>query len=219
VAVGLGFGLVNGVAVGLFSLTPFVLTLGTYLIARGLAFTVSGGIAISGTPEAVVNLGRATVQGVPAIALIAIALVAIVGLCSNKTTWGRYVYLVGSNDAAARYVGIRCGLVKASVYVVSGALSGLAGYLSIANLGVAIPGVGDTILLAIIGGVIVGGTSLFGGEGSVWRTVLGVLLLASLANGLNLLGYAFYIQLVAQGLAILLGAALTVKLGKGAGQR
>jgi len=80
-------------------------------------------------------------------------------------------------------------------------------------LGAAIPGVGDTILLTIIGGVILGGTSLFGGVGSMWRTALGVLLLATLTNGLNLLGFGFYDQLIAQGIVIIIGTGLTIRLG------
>lgn len=210
--VGAVFGLVNGLAVGGLGLTPFVLTLGTYLMARGIAFTVSGGIAVRGTPPAVRDLGTASVLGIPAIAFIAIAVLVVIGVLVSNTNWGRALYLVGSNEPAARFVGIRTGLVKGSAYFVAGTLAGLAGFLAVANLGVAIPGVGDTLLLTVIGGVILGGTSLFGGEGSVWRTALGVLLLASLTNGLNLLGFAFYDQLIAQGIVILAGTGLAVRL-------
>jgi ribose/xylose/arabinose/galactoside ABC-type transport system permease subunit len=214
VLVGLAFGLVNGFAVGWLELTPFVLTLGTQLVARGIAFTISQGIAMK-APPALGDFGRADVLGVPAIALIAIAVLVLFGFLVSNTTWGRYVYLLGSNEEAARYVGVRRRLIKASVYVITGLLGGLAGALSLANLAVALPGVGDTILLTIVGGVIVGGTSLFGGEGSMWRTALGVLLLTTLTNGLNLLGFPFYDQLVAQGLVILMGTGLIVRLGRG----
>jgi ribose/xylose/arabinose/galactoside ABC-type transport system permease subunit len=213
--VGLIFGLVNGCAVGWLDLTPFVLTLGTHLVARGIAFSVSEGIAVR-APPVLGDFGRTDLlAGVPAIALVAIAVLIIFGYLLSNTTWGRYVYLLGSNEEAARYVGVRRRLVKASVYVITGVLGGLAGFLSLANLGVALPGVGDTILLTIIGGVILGGTSLFGGEGSMWRTALGVLLLATLTNGLNLLGFPFYDQLVAQGLVILAGTGMIVRLGRG----
>jgi ribose transport system permease protein len=211
--VGLAFGLVNGFAVAILGVTPFVLTLGTYLIARGIAFSVSEGIAVR-VPRAIRDFGRAEVLGIPSIALVAIVVLVIFGFLLSKTTWGRYVYLLGSNEEASRYVGIRRKLVKASVYIIAGVLSGLAGFLSMANLGTAIPGVGDKILLTIIGGVILGGTSLFGGEGSMWRTALGVLLLATLTNGLNLLGFEFFDQLVAQGVVILLGTGLAVRLGR-----
>ncbi len=211
--VGLVFGVVNGVSVAKIGLTPFVLTLGTHLIARGIAFSVSRGYAIR-APKVVRQFGNTNWLGLPAIAVVAIVMLVIFGFLLAKTTWGRYVYLLGTNENAARYTGIRCIWVKVSVYVIAGLLSGLAGFLSIANLGAAIPGVGDTILLTIIGGVILGGTSLFGGCGSMTRTVVGVLLLQTLANGLNLLGFDFYDQLIAQGVVIVIGTGLIVRLGK-----
>lgn len=210
--VGLLFGLVNGFSVAKLGLTPFVLTLGTHLISRGIAFSVSKGYAIR-APKVVRQFGYANWLGIPAIAVVAIAMLLLFGFLLAKTTWGRYVYLLGTNESAARYTGIHCAWVKMSVYVIAGTLSGLAGFLSIANLGAAIPGVGDTILLLIIGGVILGGTSLFGGFGSMTRTVIGVLLLQILTNGLNLLGVDFYDQLIAQGVVIVIGTGVIVRLG------
>jgi ribose transport system permease protein len=142
--------------------------------------------------------------------VIAIILLILFQFLLTQTTWGRYVYLLGANRNTARYVGIRERIIGGSVYLLTGILGGLAGFLSLANLGAAVPGIGDTILLSIIGGVILGGTSLFGGEGSIWQTAVGVLLLATLTNGLNLLGFDFYDQLVAQGLVIIVGTAMTV---------
>jgi len=211
--VGAGFGLINGIACGVFGLTAFIFTLGTMLVARGIAFSISEGIAMR-IPRAIRDFGRLDVIGIPAIAVVALVAVAVFAFILSQTTWGRQVYLLGSNAAAAHYVGIRRRLVRLSVFLVSGALGGLAGYLALANLGVAIPGLGDTILLTIIGGVIVGGTSLFGGEGSLWRTVVGVLLLAGLTNGLNLIGIPFYDQLIVQGVVILIGTALVARLAR-----
>ena len=210
--IGLIFGIINGFSVAKLGLTPFVLTLGTNLIARGIAFSVSKGYAIR-APLALRQFGRMNWLGLPVIVVIALVMLVIFGLLLSKTTWGRYIYFLGANKEAARYVGINCGLIGASVYVITGVLCGLAGYLSVANLGAAIPGVGDTILLIIIGGVILGGTSLFGGVGSVSRTALGVLLLATLTNGLNLLGFGFYDQLIAQGIVIIIGTGLTTRFG------
>jgi ribose transport system permease protein len=211
--VGLVFGLFNGFFVSKLGLTPFVLTLGTHLIARGIAFTVSKGYAIR-APELVRKFGRSDIFGLPSIAIIAIVLMLVFGFILSNTTWGRHVMLIGANANAARYVGIRNPRIIASVYVLSGLLSGVAGFLSIANLGAAIPGVGDPILLTIIGGVILGGTSMFGGIGSMGKTAIGVLLLATLTNGLNLMGYDFYDQLIAQGIVIVIGTALIVKFGQ-----
>lgn len=211
--VGLFFGLFNGFSIAKLGLTPFVLTLGTHLVARGIAFTVSKGIAIP-VPEAVRTFGKTNWLGIPAIAVIALLTMMVFGFLLTQTSWGRHLYLLGANPNAARYVGIRQGLIVTSVYTISGILSGLAGFLAMANLGAAIPGVGDKILLTIIGGVILGGTSMFGGIGSIQRTAMGVLLLATMTNGLNLLGFDFYDQLIAQGLVIITGTAMTARLGQ-----
>ncbi len=213
ISVGLLFGTFNGFSVAALGLTPFVLTLGTHLIARGIAFSVSEGIAMR-VPQTLRQLGRTDFFNIPVIAFVAIAVLIIAGFALSKTTWGRFIYLIGANKDAADYVGIRRKWLEASVYIIAGGLSGLAGFLAIINLGVALPGIGDPLLLTIIGGVILGGTSMFGGEGSIWRTALGVLLLAVLANGLNLLGFEFYDQLIFEGLVILLGTGLAVRLGR-----
>ncbi len=209
--VGLGFGIVNGLFIARFKLTPFIFTLGTHLVARGIAFSISRGYAIK-IPEVIKQLGRANWLGIPTIAVISIAIFLLFGFLLSRTTWGRTIYLIGSNENAARYVGIRISATKFSIYAVSGLLSGLAGFLSMAYLGAAVPGVGDALLLTIIGGVIVGGTSLFGGEGSIVKTVIGVLLLAMLVNGLNLLGFDFWDQLIAQGLVILISIGVVMKV-------
>ncbi|MFP3854427.1 MAG: ABC transporter permease [Anaerolineales bacterium] len=215
--VGTAFGAFNGFAVAVLGVTPFVLTLGTHLIARGIAFSVSEGIAMR-VPQTLRLLGRIDLIGIPLIAFIAIAILIISGFLLANTTWGRYIYLLGTNKKAARYVGIRRTLIEGSVYVIAGFMSGLAGYLSIINLGVALPGVGDPILLTIIGGVILGGTSMFGGEGSMLKTALGVFLLATLSNGLNLIGFEFYDQLIVEGVVILLGTSMAVQLSRSSKQ-
>lgn len=211
--VGLAFGIFNGFNVAKLGLTPFVLTLGTHLIARGIAFSVSEGIAIP-VPQVIRAFGKTNWLQIPAIAVIALLAMILFGFLLSNTTWGRHIYLLGANPNSGRYVGIKKNLVVGSVYAVSGLLSGLAGFLAIANLGAAIPGVGDKILLIIVGGVILGGTSMFGGIGSMGKTAAGVLLLAVLTNGLNLLGFDFYDQLIAQGIVIVVGTALTVRFGQ-----
>lgn len=213
-SIGIVFGLFNGVSVAYLGLTPFILTLGSHLVARGIAFSVSEGISLA-VPQPIRLFGSTQWLDVPAIAVVAIVLMILFGIILSKTTWGRHVFLVGANPSAADYVGIRRKAVIFSVYLISGMLSGLAGFLAIANLGAALPGVGDKILLLIVGGVILGGTSMFGGIGSIWKTALGILLLASLTNGLNLIGFDFYDQLIAQGIVIVLGTALIVWTERG----
>lgn len=212
--VGLAFGALNGVLIGYFKLTPFITTMATQLIARGLAFVLSAGIAVRGTPYWMLDFGFMLWFGIPAVTIVALLVVVLLGFTMSQTTWGRHVMLVGSNPEAARFSGINVRLTTFSVYLCSGALGGVAGFMSIANLGNAIPGVGDTLLLIIIGAVVLGGTGMTGGEGSVGRTVLGVAILAILTNGLNLIGIPFYDQLIIQGVLIFLGTWMASKLGQ-----
>ncbi|MDU0354942.1 ABC transporter permease [Paraglaciecola aquimarina] len=210
---GLAFGLLNGICVGFFGLNPFITTMGTALVARGIAFTLSEGIAVKGTPDALLDFGFELAWGIPYIMLVGIAVVIVCAFVMSQTTWGRQVMLFGSNRNAARYCGMNTRLIETSVYVLSGLLAGIAGMMSIANLGNALPGVGDTLLLLIIGGVVLGGTHMNGGEGSIMRTVLGVTILAILTSGLNLMGIPFYDQLIVQGALIFVGYTLAMKLG------
>lgn len=214
IAVGVGFGLLNGILIGRLGLTPFIVTLGTQLVARGIAFMVSKGIAVGKMPASLIDFGFLHILGIPAIAWVAVFFVALCVFFASGTTWGRYVYLLGSNTTAARYVGVNTTGMLMSVYICSAVLSSIAGFISIANLGAAIPGVGDTLLLTIIGGVVLGGTSLSGGEGSIMRTVIGIALLAVLTNGLNLIGFPFYDQLIIQGLLIFVGTGMIAKMRK-----
>ncbi|GAA6208507.1 ABC transporter permease [Cognatishimia sp. WU-CL00825] len=213
VIVGISFGALNGVLIGYFRLTPFITTMATQLIARGIAFVLSHGIAVKGTPYWMLDFGFMVWVGIPAVTLVALGVVLASGIAMSQTKWGRHVMLVGSNVEAARHAGINTQFIQFSVYLFAGALAGVAGFISIANLGNAIPGVGDTLLLIIIGAVVLGGTGMNGGEGSVERTLLGVAILAILTNGLNLVGIPFYDQLIIQGVLIFLGTWLAMRLG------
>ena len=214
VAAGLVFGALNGILIGYFQLTPFITTMATQLIARGIAFVLSAGIAVKGTPYWMLDFGFMVWFGIPALTVVALIVVAVALVAMARTTWGRHVMLVGSNAEAARFSGINVSFVTFSVYLFSGAMGGIAGFISIANLGNAIPGVGDTLLLIIIGTVVLGGTGMAGGEGSVGRTVLGVAILAILTNGLNLIGIPFYDQLMIQGVLIFVGTWMAMRFGK-----
>ena len=211
-AVGASFGAVNGVLIGILGLTPFITTMATQLIARGIAFVLSQGVAVKGTPFFMLDFGFWLWLGIPAVTWIALGIVLISAFFLSMTSWGREEFLVGSNRNSARFAGINVPKVEFSVYLISGLLGGAAGFVSIANLGNAIPGVGDTLLLIIIGAVVLGGTAMEGGEGSIMRTLIGVGLLSVLINGLNLLGIPFYDQLIVQGVLIFVGTWLAMTL-------
>lgn len=211
-AVGAGFGAINGTLIGVFGLTPFITTMATQLIARGIAFVMSQGVAVKGTPFWILDFGFWAWMGIPAVTWIALVIALVSAFVLTTTNWGREIFLVGSNRNSARFVGVNVMRIEFSAYLVSGLLGGIAGFVSIANLGNGIPGVGDTLLLIIIGAVVLGGAAMEGGEGSITRTVIGVALLSVLINGLNLLGIPFYDQLIVQGVLIFLGTWLALKL-------
>ncbi|WP_051326422.1 ABC transporter permease [Aliagarivorans taiwanensis] len=211
---GLAFGALNGFLIGYCKLNPFITTMGTQLVARGIAFLLSQGIAVKGTPLGLMDFSFVVVLGLPAVSIITLVITALFIVLLGYTSWGREVLLLGSNRSAARYSGINTARTELSVYLLAGGLAGVAGLISIINLGNAIPGVGDTLLLIIIGGVVLGGTSMTGGEGSVLRTVLGVAILAILTSGLNLLGIPFYDQLIIQGVLIFVGNGLAQHLSR-----
>ena len=213
ITLGLLFGALNGVLIGCFRLTPFITTMATQLIARGVAFVMSAGIAVKGTPFWMLDFGFVQWFGIPAVTFISLTILTLSAVIMAQTTWGRHVMLVGSNADAARFSGVDVPWTIFSVYTFSGAMGGIAGFISIANLGNAIPGVGDTLLLIIIGAVVLGGTGMGGGEGSVGRTVLGVGILAILTNGLNLIGIPFYDQLIIQGVLIFVGTWMAARFG------
>ncbi|MCZ2723468.1 ABC transporter permease [Marinomonas sp. 15G1-11] len=212
IGVGFSFGLINGILIGFFGLTPFITTMATQLIARGIAFVLSQGIAVQGTPYGLMDFGFLSFLGVPAVTWIGLAIVIICIILLTQTQWGRHLMLIGSNRNAARFSGINVRFTEISVYCLSGLLAGIAGFISISNLGNAIPGVGDTLLLLVIGAVVLGGTTMNGGEGSIARTVLGIGLLSVLISGLNLIGIPFYDQLIIQGVLIFIGTWLAMKL-------
>lgn len=210
ICVGIGalFGAFNGAAVAWLRLVPFITTLATLGIARGLTLFVSGGQAAFDLPEAFLWLGGARVWGIP-VPVIVMALVYILGIIVlRKTTFGHKVYAVGGNPEAARLAGIKVRRILFSVYVLSGAMAALASVLLIGRLQSATPASGTGLELDVIAAVVIGGTSLFGGRGSLVGTLLGVLLIATINNGLVLLNVSPYLITMVQGAIIFLAVLL-----------
>ncbi|MDX1933419.1 MAG: ABC transporter permease [Capsulimonadales bacterium] len=203
VGVGAAIGLLNGLIVTRLRVPAFIATLGTLLIARGLALRIAKGVTIDGTPDGFNLLASGRPFGLPA-PLITIVLVAVlVAFLLNQTKFGRYVYAIGSNPEAARVSGIRTGQVTLLVYVLGGALAGLAGLIETARLGSGNPTGGSGYELDVVTAVVVGGASLQGGEGRVSGTILGALLIAVLHNGSNLLGVDPFDQNIYIGILII----------------
>lgn len=203
-AIGAGFGLGNGLVATRFGVPPFIVTLGSMTIARGLALTYTQGRPVTGLPNSFRFIGTGTL-GPVAMPIVLMASVFAVGyVVLNRTTVGAYVYALGNNPVAARFSGIPVNRYVTLVYVISGALSALAGMILIARLNSAQPTAGLGYEFDAIAAVVVGGTSLFGGEGSLGGTLLGVLIIQVLKNGLNLLNVSSFYQQVVQGVVIAL---------------
>jgi ribose transport system permease protein len=209
---GLCAGLLLGGLIGRLGLVPFVVTLAGLFLFTGVTLLVTEGATIAPLPLELDLIGFTTVLGLPMPALIAIVLFVAGQWTLTRTAWGRRLTLVGANPEAARISGVNLKNVVWSTYAVAGLLSGVAGVVLTSTLAAANASMGAPLLLDVIGAVVIGGTSLFGGRGSVLRTALGVLLLGTLANGLNLLGLESFDQQAVKGIVILTAAGIDVAL-------
>ncbi len=206
VLAGAACGVVNGLAVTLGRVAPFIVTLGMMTVARGAALVLSGGKPVSPLAPGFLAIGGDAV-GLP-IPVLILAVVSGVGfLYLRHMRHGRYVYAVGGNEEAARACGIRVGGVKVAAYALCGALAGLAGVILAARITTGQPNAGMAYELDAIAAAVIGGTSLSGGVGGVGGTLLGVLLLGVIDNGLDLLEVSSYYKQIVKG-AIIVGAVL-----------
>ncbi len=206
--VGLTLGWFNGFVITRFSLPPFVATLGTLSIARGLTQLWTRGFPITGLGPQFGFIGTGHLLGLPMPVWISGALVAVFTLVTRRTRFGRYLYAVGGNERAAQLTGLNLRRIRVWVYALGGGLAGVAGLILTARLDSATPSAGMGYELDSIAAVVIGGTSLNGGRGSVPGTVLGCLIIGILNNGLVLLEVSPFWQQVIKGLVILLAVAL-----------
>ena len=207
-------GLFSGVMVTWFTIPPFIVTLAMMLVASGLAYLLSKGQSIYQLPESFVWLGRGKVSGgIPISVLLMAALYAAAHLFMSGAVLGRYVYAVGGNREASRLSGVPVAGVLLFVYVLNGFLAGLGGLITASQLKSGSPNYGTMYELYVIAAVVVGGTSLSGGQGKVLGTLIGALIIAVIQNGMNLTGVESYTQKVVLGLVIL-GAVLLDRLKK-----
>ena len=199
---GAGCGALNGLVITRGRVAPFIATLGMMTAARGLALVISGGRPVSNLPRDFTVIGSGDVLGIPipVVAFLAVALASAVFLRNFRL--GRYIYAVGGNGDAARSSGVRVVAVKMFAYIVCGVLAGLAGTILAARITTGQPNAGIGYELDAIAAAVIGGTSLSGGSGSIVGTVLGVLLIGLINNGLDLLNVQSYYQQVVKGIII-----------------
>lgn len=204
IAVGLGFGFLNGLFVAFAGMPPIIVTLATMGIARGLALIYTGGYPIDGLPDWVAFFGSGKVFGIQAPVLIMLVAYAIAWLLLDRMPFGRYVYAIGGNEQATRLTGVRVARVKLIVYTLAGLTSALAAIVLTGRLMSGQPNAGVGFELDAIAAVVMGGTSISGGRGAILGTLVGALLLGVLNNGLNMIGVNPYVQNVIKGGIILL---------------
>ncbi len=205
VAAGAVLGLVNGALVAYLRIPPFIATLGMMVFARGAALQYTEGKPITGLAslgEGFRWLGSSTIAGIPTSIFAAALLYLLAYLLLEHTPFGRFIFGLGDNEDAAYLSGLPVKRIKLFVYSLSGALAALAGVILVGRLDSAQPSAGTGYEFDAIAAVVVGGTSFDGGEGSVWGTLIGVLIIAILENGLNLLNVASPYQVIAKGVVI-----------------
>lgn len=201
-------GLANGVAVTTFRIPPFIATLAMLSIGRGLTQLYTGGRPFSGLDPTFNQLGQGSIGPIPVPVLIMLITVGISWVVLRHTVIGRNVYAVGSNPEAARLAGVRVTRVLLFVYTIAGFLAALGGLVLTARLSSAQPTAGVGFELDAIAAVVVGGTSLSGGQGSILRTLIGALIIGVLNNGLNILNVDPFIQPIVKGAVILFAVGL-----------
>jgi ribose transport system permease protein len=208
ISVGLGIGVLNGLLTTIGRINPLVATLASSIIIRGVALVLTGGFLVSVTDAEFTSLGQGKVGAIYYSIVIWAIFAGACGFLLSRSAAGRYIYAAGGNPEAARLSGIRVGLVRTATYAVSGLSAGIAGVLVTSRVATGQADAGTGIELAVIAAIVIGGTSILGGEGAVWRTVLGVLLLAMIGNGFNLLGVNPIYQQILQGGIILTAVAV-----------
>ncbi len=213
VAVGAAVGMVNGFFVSYARIPAFIVTLAALSVVRGVAYIITNTQTLFGFNNDFLSLGSGSLLGVPFLVWILVVVIALAFLVQRYTPFGRHVLAIGGNRVAAALFRVPVHRTELSIYILSGAIAGLAGALLASRIAAGEPGIAIGYELQAIAPVIIGGTSLFGGEGGVERTVVGILILGVIDNGMNLMGIPSYYQLVLTG-AVVVGAVLLDRAAK-----
>lgn len=224
VALGLLAGVVCGGLIGLFNgslitiagINALIATLASSVIITGTALAMSDGKLIPVRDERFTALGQGRILGIPYGIVAFATVVVLLSIALHRMTWGRYLYAVGGNAEAARLSGLRVNALRTSTYVVGGALAGLAGVIAASRVGTgqATAG-GNDLVMNAIAAVVIGGTSILGGAGAIWRSVVGVFVLALIQNGFNLLGVDIVFQRFLFGAILLLAVGIDARARRG----
>lgn len=209
--IGLGIGVINGLIITKGKVASFIVTLGMMTIARGLALVVSDGRPVSNLSDSFNFIGGGELLHIPIPILLFGAVILLSTVILNYTKTGRYVYAVGGNENAAKASGINVHSIKMFTYVICSGLAGLAGIVLASRITTGQPNAGVAYELDAIAAVVIGGTSLSGGTGKIIGTVVGVLIIGVINNGLDLLNITSYSQQIIKGLIIIIAVLLDRK--------
>lgn len=210
VAIGAAVGLFNGYLVAFVGIPSFIVTLGGLTLWRGLAFEATGGFDNAGMPAPLPFIGYGELFGIPMPIVISALYFIIMAFVLSSTKLGRYVYAMGSNEMGARQVGIHIKGYKLAVYVVSGLSCALGAIVLMARMDSSSGKMAQMFELDAIAAVILGGTSLFGGRGSIWGSLLGAILITMVRNGMNLLEISQFKQMMAIGAVVIVAVWIDV---------
>ena len=210
VAIGAAVGLFNGYLVAFVGIPSFIVTLGGLTLWRGLAFESTGGFDNAGMPDPLPLIGYGELWGVPMPIVISALYFMVMAFVLSSTKLGRYVYAMGSNEMGARQVGINIKAYKLAVYVVCGLSCALGAIVLMARMDSSSGKMAQMFELDAIAAVILGGTSLFGGRGSIWGSLLGAVLITMVRNGMNLLEISQFKQMMAIGAVVIVAVWIDV---------
>ncbi|URN04841.1 ABC transporter permease [Actinomadura madurae] len=209
IAAGALVGLVNGLIIVKGRLPqPLIVTVATLGVATGLSQTLTGGVAVVGLPDFVGTIGAGSLGPVPSSVILVLVLGAVLYVITTRTQFGRWLYALGGNPEGAERMGLPIGRLTITVYVICGVMAGVAGLITAGQTDSATPLAGSGNILDAITAVVIGGTSLFGGRGSILNVLVGALILGTIRNGLDLLNVNPYMQLVAIGVIIVVALEL-----------
>lgn len=210
-AIGAIIGLLNGIIIARGKIQAFIATLVSMTVFRGVTYVYTNGTPVSGLGQKFMVLGNDKILGMPIPVIVTVIIFLLSYYILDQTRYGRYVYSIGGNEDTARLSGINTNKVKTLVYVISGVMAAVSGIIVTSRIGSASPNAGSGFELDAIAAVVLGGTSLAGGEGSIVGTIIGAVIIGVLNNGLNLMNVSPFYQLIVKGLVILLAVMIDKK--------
>jgi ribose transport system permease protein len=210
VVTGLLAGSINGLIVSKFEVPPFITTLGMLTLASGIAYVIGNGAPINGLPASFGSFANTQILGLTLPVILMIIAILVLAFVMKRTNYGLRVYAIGGNRLAAEIAGVRSRNILFSVYAISGVLAGLSGLMLASRVITGAPNLGQGYELDAIAAVVIGGASLMGGRGTVWGTAIGLLLIQTINNGLDLLLVPAYWQNVIKGVIIVAAVGVDV---------